>query len=630
MLWPHPRSGTQWWKAHAAGGPLIPFGSRTEDSRTCRLGNPDDEFTLASGLKRIVDDRPSGQRVEVDSAMGRRRSVSNGTTRVMELITGQSSRLPEPSEFGSRLLGSAGDDQHRRRLRTRLLILGFVALADLLGVAVFWLIVIVAVPEPNVVAGAPKWLTFGIVPAFTAAALLVGSVWVKRDLVAAVDWSVVGRPPTPADQRNTFRAPWNLARIHLLLWGLGAVLLTAFYGYFDLNFVPKILFSMVLIGIVAATNCYLITEFALRPAAAQAIASGHSPGWLATGVMGRILTVWIMGSGIPVLGIALSSIVSLQLQLETRHQFAVGQLILAIIVLIFGFVLMLIVTWITTTPVRMVRTALQRVEQGDLSTELLVFDGSELGELQHGFNAMVQGLRERERVRDLFARHVGRQVAADAEQHSIELGGEERHTAVLFVDLEGSTNYAATHPPREVVELLNRFFAVIVDEVSRHQGSLNKFVGDATLAIFGAPIPLRQPEDNALAAARAIAGRLRDEIPECTAGVGVTAGIVMAGNVGTRERFEYTVIGDPVNEAARLSDMAKITNGQLLASETVVNGASDDERRLWQLGDEVVLRGRTTPTRLAALLSDGDLSRSTVPFQFLGRRLTQIVRRATS
>ncbi len=562
--------------------------------------------------------------------MARRRSAPNPMTRAMELITGQSSELPEASEFGSRLLGSAEEDQHRRRLRTRLLIIVFVALADLLGVAVFWIIVVVAVPEPNVFTQAPAWLTFGVAPTYIAVAMIVGSIWVKHDLIEAVDWSVVGRPPTPEDQRNTFRAPWHLARIHLLLWGVGAVLLTALYGWFDPNFIPKVLFSIGLIGIVASTNCYLITEFALRPAAAQAIAAGHPPGWLATGVLGRIMTVWILGSGIPVLGIALSSIVSLRLHIETRHQFVVGQLILAIIVLIFGFALMWIVTWITTTPVRTVRAALQRVEDGDLSTDLVVFDGSELGELQHGFNAMVQGLRERERVRDLFARHVGRKVAADAEQHNIELGGEEQHTAVLFVDLEGSTKLAATHPPREVVELLNRFFAVIVDEVSRHQGSLNKFVGDATLAVFGTPIHLGRPEDNALAAARAIAGRLREEIPECTAGVGVAAGTVMAGNIGARERFEYTVIGDPVNEAARLSDMAKLTDGLLLASETTVNAASDSERALWQLGDEVVLRGRPMPTRLAAPVIHGETSNSTIPLQMLGRRLTQIVRRATS
>jgi adenylate cyclase len=155
---------------------------------------------------------------------------------------------------------------------------------------------------------------------------------------------------------------------------------------------------------------------------------------------------------------------------------------------------MLIVSWLTDTLVRVVRAALKRVEDGDFDSDLVVFDGTELGELQRGFNAMVNGPRERERVRDLFGRHVGREVAALAEQETLELGGEERHVAVLFVDMIGSTQLVSGKPPIEVVELLNRFFAVIVDEVDRHHGLLNKFEGDGSLAVFGAPVRLECPK----------------------------------------------------------------------------------------------------------------------------------------
>jgi adenylate cyclase len=229
----------------------------------------------------------------------------------------------------------------------------------------------------------------------------------------------------------------------------------------------------------------------------------------------------------------------------------------------------------------------------------VVFDGTELGELQRGFNSMVQGLRERERVRDLFGRHVGREVAAAAEMQRPKLGGEERHVAVVFVDMIGSTQLVTGRPAAEVVELLNRFFAVIVDEVDRHHGFVNKFEGDAALAVFGAPNHLDHPEDEALAAARAIAKRLADEVPECKAGIGVAAGQVVAGNVGAKERFEYTVIGEPVNEAARLCELAKSKSTHLLASSDAVNNATEAERRHWTLGDTVTLRGHDQPTRLA-------------------------------
>jgi adenylate cyclase len=246
-----------------------------------------------------------------------------------------------------------------------------------------------------------------------------------------------------------------------------------------------------------------------------------------------------------------------------------------------------------------VRAALNHVEQGDLDCNVVVFDGTELGELQRGFNSMVEGLKERERVRDLFGRHVGREVAAAAEQQRPKLGGEERQVAVIFVDIIGSTQLVTARPATEVVDLLNRFFAVIVEEVDRHHGLVNKFEGDAALAVFGAPNHLDRPEDEALAASRAIARRIRDEVPECEAGIGVASGVAVAGNVGAKERFEYTVIGEPVNEAARLCELAKSTPTHLLASSETVQSSSEKECSHWTFGDTVTLRGHDEPTRLA-------------------------------
>jgi adenylate cyclase len=150
-----------------------------------------------------------------------------------------------------------------------------------------------------------------------------------------------------------------------------------------------------------------------------------------------------------------------------------------------------------------------------------------------------------------------------------------------------------------VVDLLNRFFAVIGEEVHRHHGLVNKFEGDAALAVFGAPNHLDHPEDEALAASRAIARRIRDEVPECEAGIGAASGEAVAGNVGAKERFEYTVIGEPVNQAARLCELAKSTPTHLLASSETVQNASESASRRWTFGDAVTLRGHDEPTRLA-------------------------------
>jgi adenylate cyclase len=228
-----------------------------------------------------------------------------------------------------------------------------------------------------------------------------------------------------------------------------------------------------------------------------------------------------------------------------------------------------------------------------------VYDGSEIGQLQAGFNRMLSGLREREKLQDLFGRHVGEDVARVALESDVELGGEVRDVAVLFTDVVGSTGLAAELPPEEVVELLNRFFGVVVEVVSKHDGWVNKFEGDAALAVFGAPVAVSGAADKALAAARELAERLPREAEGIEAGIGVSAGEAVAGHIGEESRFEYTVIGDPVNEAARLTELAKEHDGRLLASEAILDRAGDDERDRWELADEVELRGRNRPTRIA-------------------------------
>lgn len=528
-------------------------------------------------------------------------SVAQRLGRVLERLTRQSGRLANTPVYGSLLLGNVSESAPRRRVRIQTLVTVFMLTVNLVGIAVAALLVTVAFPVPSVFHDVPPWLTFGVAPAYAVVALAFGSWWITTRTVNDLRWAIDGRAPTRTDQRNAFFTPWRIAASQFLLWVVGTALFTVLFGMYDTDFIPRLALGVGFCGLLVATSAYLFSEFALRPVAAQALAAGPPPHRFAPGIMGRTMTVWMLGSGVPVIGIALTAFFSLILQNLTKTQLEVGILIISTGTLVVGFILMWILAWLIATPVRVVRDALKRVEDGDLDANLVVFDGTELGELQRGFNSMVAGLRERERVRDLFGRHVGREVAAAAEQQRPTLGGEERHVAVIFVDIVGSTRLVSTMRPKDVVTLLNRFFAVIVEEVDRHHGLVNKFEGDATLAIFGAPVTLDKPEDDALAAARVIIGRLEREVPECPARIGVAAGQVVAGNVGANERFEYTVIGEPVNEAARLSELARSEPVRVLASARTVEAAGDDERRHWELTETVTLRGYDQPTRLATL-----------------------------
>ena len=379
------------------------------------------------------------------------RTVAQRLGRLLEIVTRQSGRLPETPAYGSWLLGRVSESQARRRVRIQIIITVFILATNLIGIGVTALLLTIAFPSPSIFTDAPPWITFAVTPAYIGVALALGAYWITRRTIRMLRWAIEERQPTPADERSTFMAPFWLALGVLILWGVGAALLTTLYGLANNTFIPILGFSVSICGILVATASYLLTEFALRPVAAQALEAGRMPRRLAPGIMGRTLTVWLLGSGVPVLGIAITAFFALTLRNLNETQFGVAVLVISSATLVFGFVLMWILSWLTATPVRVVRAALKRVEQGDLRGDLVVFDGTELGELQRGFNSMVDGLRERERVRDLFGRHVGRDVAAAAEREKPQLGGEERHVAVVFVDIVGSTQLVTSRPAAEVV-----------------------------------------------------------------------------------------------------------------------------------------------------------------------------------
>jgi adenylate cyclase len=309
---------------------------------------------------------------------------------------------------------------------------------------------------------------------------------------------------------------------------------------------------------------------------------------------------WFVGTGAPVVGLLVGGLLALLDEDTSKTRLALISLVVAGVVLTSGLFITVLNARSVVAPIVSVRDALLAVERGDLEREVVVYDGTELGQLQAGFNQMVHGLREREQIRDLFGRHVGHEVAqAAAELGEVELGGESRVVSVLFVDLVGSTTFAIEHPPAEVVAMLNRFFGIVVDEVDRRRGLVNKFIGDAVLAVFGAPVALADHATAALSAARAMSDRLAAEVPELGAGIGVATGEVVAGNVGHHRRYEYTVVGDAVNTAARLTELAKDVDGRLLATWGSVAATEAAEAAYWEPAGSPTLRGRAEATALA-------------------------------
>jgi adenylate cyclase len=344
---------------------------------------------------------------------------------------------------------------------------------------------------------------------------------------------------------------------------------------------------------------YLASERILRPVTARALAVRPTDETVAPGVRGRLTMAWALGTGVPLLGVLVVATVGLTKSGVGTEYVAAAVVFLGALATFAGLLATLFAAKAIADPLTSVREGLEKIEEGDLEVRVPVDDGSEVGLLQAGFNRMAEGLCERERIRDMFGRQVGEEVARAALLEGTRLGGEEREVGALFVDLVGSTSMAMAMPPTEVVRLLNRFFRVVVEVVEAEGGLVSKFEGDAALCVFGAPVPREDPAGDALRAARALAERLSRDVPETDFGIGISAGIAVAGNVGAEHRFEYTVIGDPVNEAARLSELAKQRPERVLASEVALTRATDSESDSWSVTDSTVLRGRSVATSVA-------------------------------
>lgn len=438
-------------------------------------------------------------------------------------------------------------------------------------------------------------------------AFLVGTAISFTLLVPVFRWQradalLIDEDPALTEEARlrALNMPAYRSMISITLWMLGAVVFIVASWPVARHAAPELAVATLLGATATAIIGYLQSERVLRPVAVAALRGGVPENFRRPGVVLRLVLAWVLSTGVPVLMILLSVMATKFSLLEASADTMLTPILLmSVAALVIGLIGNVLSAMAISDPLRQLRWALGEVQRGNYSAHMQIYDATELGLLQAGFNDMVRELSERQRMRDLFGRYVGEDVARRALERGTELGGQERDVAVLFIDLVGSTELAATRPPGEVVTLLNDFFRVVVDTVQNHGGFVNKFQGDAALCIFGAPIEHPDASGAALAASRELHDELVSVLEQTEFGIGVSAGRAIAGHIGAHSRFEYTVIGDPVNEAARLTELAKLEVGHVLASAIAVSGALDAEALCWSVGEIVDLRGRAAPTQLA-------------------------------
>jgi adenylate cyclase len=264
--------------------------------------------------------------------------------------------------------------------------------------------------------------------------------------------------------------------------------------------------------------------------------------------------------------------------------------------------LTLLVTRSVLQPVESLLEATEAVKRGDLEARVPITSGDEMGRLAGSFNEMMQGLSEREALREAFGAYVDPEVA----QRVLEQGGEliegqEREVTVMILDVADFTGFAQRSSARETVTFLNELFGIAVPCVSQHGGHANKFLGDGLLAVFGAPERVPDHADRAVAAAGDIARRVIERFgDEVRFGIGINSGPVVVGSVGGGGRLEFAVIGDPVNVAARVENLTRETGDVVLLTEATRCLLTDDSPRLEARGS-FALKGVAEPVPIYAL-----------------------------
>ncbi|MBN1919641.1 MAG: adenylate/guanylate cyclase domain-containing protein [Anaerolineae bacterium] len=450
------------------------------------------------------------------------------------------------------------------------------------------------------------------------AGTLIGN-WLTRPLNQWYDADDDSQPLTPQIQRQALNNPLNSALISLSMWVLAGTMSAWSVHSEGINASLTVFMGMAgVAGPVTTLLIYFAMERIWSPEIPLFFPT-HQPSDLNTfrlSVRWRLLVPSMLELVIMlIMTLSVTTTLNQVSTLEPAARALPLQTMLHRQIFLFGIAILITLS-LTLTLGRHVANAVEnlrlhmiKVRQGQLEASLPVISNDELGDLAAGFNAMVQGLQQEEVVRQLFSLYVTPEVATHAITHGAQRGGELAEATILFADIRGFTSMTERLGPEAVIALLNRYFEAMSAVITAHGGLVNKFGGDSLLAVFGSP--LNATEDHPARAIRSAQGmlaaleafnvgqRARNE-PELRIGIGVATGAVVAGNVGSAERLEYTVIGDTVNLASRLEELTKTLKTSVLLAESTAAGAPDAPP-LTQIAD-VEIRGKTGQMKVYTLV----------------------------
>ncbi len=312
------------------------------------------------------------------------------------------------------------------------------------------------------------------------------------------------------------------------------------------------------------------------------------------------------------IGVGVISSIPEKLALEGVNAVRWGSVLISVIILSGAILFIYFFSNTISRPLQLLSNAAEKIGDGEYDHQLQVKTRDEVGELTKVFNLMVHGLKEREKLKGALNKFVNEEIANQVLQGEIKLGGERKEATILFMDIRGFTAISEKLQPEEVVDFLNEYMTLMVGIISHTGGVVDKFIGDAIMAIWGAPVPKGNDIENCLNATLMMRKNIVDfnmqrkkkkKFP-IMFGCGVNTGPVVSGQIGSPDRHEYTVIGDAVNLASRIEVLSKHFAVDVLITENTYNMVKDIF--LVAAMEKVKVKGKSRTQTVYALLGRKD------------------------
>ena len=389
-----------------------------------------------------------------------------------------------------------------------------------------------------------------------------------------------------------------MAGMNLLAWLLAGFLfgflqpaiLQSLFGVSDMSIIDGLRMFMGVTfvgGSITTLFVFFSCERIWRPKIAQFFPTGELSQVkraLKLSVKTRLLIVFLMISLIPLTLVGVGSYVKASALLAADP--ATGRPIiwsLLKMVIFFEIIgvgaslgLSVLVSESVSRPLQDMESAMKKVAQGNLDVRIQVVSNDEIGAVGEGFNHMIQGLKESESIKESFGKYVSKEIRDEILSGRIPLDGEMRRVTLLFSDLRNFTPFVESTHPQHVVAIMNQYFSEMTEAIKENRGLVLQYVGDEIEAVFGAPLSYEDHPDMAVLAALEMRRRLsllnqsleKQEFKPLRHGIGIHTGAVLAGNIGSKERVSYALVGDTVNSASRIAGLTKEFSCDVILSQT--------------------------------------------------------------